>query len=249
MSTTPAEFESLQSDLLCLKSDFLEMQSGFLQLQKVNLLLKSKTTELESEALDSKSKATVLQSEFLELQKVNLLLNSKTTELESEVLVLNSKFTELQSEMKPLSLDRSVALAVQSLLIFRGIQPLANVWRQNTYVNLAMTNRKYQATLATVFKKVSGPDQLELSEDFDRLQDHRNANVHPSDPNLFRKEVHEMLAIMDRFQELEPPYATSHLVLMSFDALVASSAKGRKWQKKYHPTLTVVSRRSRNVQH
>ena len=170
------------------------------------------------------SRMPVTRAEF------NLVL----LELKGDNILLKENVTELQSEVKPLSLDRGATLAVQALLIYRGVQPFTNVCPQRTYVKLAKKDHDFQATLATVFNRTSVADQQNLSMDFDRLQDYRNENAHPTDPSFFRKEVHQMVAIMDRYQVLEPKYVTSHLILKNFDALIMSSEKGRLWQQMTH---------------
>ena len=203
MSVTEADFNSLNLRLLTLESNVVGLNSD-------NVKLKADNVEFKSD---------------------NVKLKSSIVKLKSDNVKLKSDIVLLKFEVKPLSLDRGVLLASQALSIYRGSQPLADVQRRNIYETLVAKDQNYRATLATVFNKSELADQLELSKDFDSLQDYRNQYAHPSDPSLFQKEVHEMRAILGKYQDLEPKYATSYLVLKCFDALIMSSNNGRRWLK------------------
>ena len=181
--------------------------------------------------LTLESNVVGLNSDNVKLKSSIVKLKSSIVKLKSDNVKLKSDIVLLKFEVKPLSLDRGVLLASQALSIYRGSQPLADVQRRNIYETLVAKDQNYRATLATVFNKSELADQLELSKDFDSLQDYRNQYAHPSDPSLFQKEVHEMRAILGKYQDLEPKYATSYLVLKCFDALIMSSNNGRRWLK------------------
>ena len=217
MSVTEAEFNSLNLRLLTLESNVVGLNSDNVKLKSDNVEFKSDNVKLKSDNVEFKSD--------------NVKLKSSIVKLKSDNVKLKSDIVLLKFEVKPLSLDRGVLLASQALSIYRGSQPLADVQRRNIYETLVAKDQNYRATLATVFNKSELADQLELSKDFDSLQDYRNQYAHPSDPSLFQKEVHEMRAILGKYQDLEPKYATSYLVLKCFDALIMSSNNGRRWLK------------------